>query len=245
MALAKSPLGLTDCRKCCILYIWKRQNKSKLAYQRDEHRVHLIVYHLIWCPKRRKPILVGGLKEVVVRNSLKESAKEKGWNILTLAIQPDHIHLFVRVWPSDSASEVVKETQRVYILLPPKGISSQYSRSFHLCGHARIFHQQRVLSSVPNYSGIQRRPRKEFEMGLWKERGNSSIVVKVWTGTCWSWIKVRITGRKISADVDLGSPQLIRHGQRRHPYLPSRTCFYEPVMLISLEMPGAFSFNPF
>ena len=50
-------------------------------------------------------------------------------------------------------------------------------------------------------------------MGLWKERGNSSIVVKVWTGTCWSWIKVRITGRKISADVDLGSPQLIRHGQ--------------------------------
>jgi REP element-mobilizing transposase RayT len=30
-----------------------------MEYQRDEHRVHLIVYHLIWCPKRRKPVLTG------------------------------------------------------------------------------------------------------------------------------------------------------------------------------------------
>ena len=25
-----------------------------MEYQRDEHRVHLIVYHLVWCPTRRK-----------------------------------------------------------------------------------------------------------------------------------------------------------------------------------------------
>ncbi|MFL5626524.1 MAG: hypothetical protein ACJ788_13120 [Ktedonobacteraceae bacterium] len=34
-----------------------------MDYQRDEHRVHLIVYHLIWCPKRRKAILTGSLKD--------------------------------------------------------------------------------------------------------------------------------------------------------------------------------------
>ena len=83
-------------------------NKGKLEYQRDEHRVHLIVYHLIWCPKRRKPILVGKLKERC-QELLEATCKEKGWNILTLAIQPDHIHLFVRVWPSESAAEVIKE----------------------------------------------------------------------------------------------------------------------------------------
>ncbi|TMD67693.1 MAG: IS200/IS605 family transposase [Chloroflexi bacterium] len=82
--------------------------KSKLEYQRDEHRVHLIVYHLIWCPKRRKPILVGKLKDRC-QELLEATCKEKGWDILTLAIQPDHIHLFVRAWPSDSAAEVVKE----------------------------------------------------------------------------------------------------------------------------------------
>ena len=38
---------------------------------------------------------------------------EKGWNSLALAIQPDHIHLCVRVWPSDSAAAVVKECKGI------------------------------------------------------------------------------------------------------------------------------------
>jgi putative transposase len=81
---------------------------TTFEYQRDEHRVHLIVYHLIWCPKRRKAILTGLLKERC-QQLIEQKCQEKGWEILTLAIQPDHIHLFVRVWPSDSAAEVVKE----------------------------------------------------------------------------------------------------------------------------------------
>ncbi len=36
---------------------------KKLDYQRDEHRVHVILYLLIWYPKRRKPILFGKVKE--------------------------------------------------------------------------------------------------------------------------------------------------------------------------------------
>ena len=46
--------------------------------------------------------------------------------------------------------------------------------------------------------------------GMWRERNESSIVVKVWTSTCWSWIKVRITGRELPTDAEVGSPQLIR-----------------------------------
>jgi putative transposase len=93
-----------------MLYIISMETteKGRFKYQRDEHRVHLIVYHLIWCPKRRKPILVGNLRDRC-QEILEAKCKEKGWDILTLAIQPDHIHIFVRVWPSDSASEVVKE----------------------------------------------------------------------------------------------------------------------------------------
>lgn len=77
-------------------------------YQRDEHRLHLIVYHLIWCPRRRKPILTGPLKSRC-EQLIEQKCQEKGWSLLTLAIQPDHIHVFVRVWPSDSAAKVVKE----------------------------------------------------------------------------------------------------------------------------------------
>lgn len=40
---------------------------------------------------------------------IEQKCAEKGWTVLELAIQPDHIHLFVRVWPTDSAADVVKE----------------------------------------------------------------------------------------------------------------------------------------
>ena len=47
------------------------------------------------------------------REFIEGKCAEHGWEILALAIQPDHIHLFVRVWPSDSAAEVVKECKGV------------------------------------------------------------------------------------------------------------------------------------
>lgn len=40
---------------------------------------------------------------------IRQKCDEKGWTILELAVQPDHSHVFARVWPSVSAAEVVKE----------------------------------------------------------------------------------------------------------------------------------------
>ncbi len=77
-------------------------------YRRDEHRVHLIVYHLVWTPKRRKAVLVGPVA-TDCRELIERKCAEEGWDILTLAVQPDHIHLFVQAWPTVSAAEVVKE----------------------------------------------------------------------------------------------------------------------------------------
>lgn len=87
-------------------------------YTRDEHRVHLIVYHLVWCPRRRKPVLVGAVAERC-RALIEEKCAGKGWVVLSVAIQPDHVHLFVQVWPTDSASDVVKEC---------KGLTSHHLR---------------------------------------------------------------------------------------------------------------------
>lgn len=83
-----------------------------MDYKRDEHRVHLIVYHLVWTPKRRKPVLTGAVAKDC-RQLIETKCAEKGWEILELALQPDYIHLFVRVWPTDSAAEVVKECKGI------------------------------------------------------------------------------------------------------------------------------------
>jgi len=50
--------------------------------------------------------------------------------------------------------------------------------------------------------------------GMWKERTGSSILIKVWTGSCWSWIRVRLSGREMPSGFDLCSPQLVRRGGR-------------------------------
>jgi len=52
----------------------------------------------MWIPKRRKKILVGRvaqrLKEIIW-----EVAREREWEIIELAIQPDHVHLFLEATP--------------------------------------------------------------------------------------------------------------------------------------------------
>ena len=48
--------------------------------------------------------------------------------------------------------------------------------------------------------------------GQWKEREHGSILLKVWTGTVWSWLKVRLTGRELPEGVELGSPSLVGRG---------------------------------
>ena len=83
-----------------------------MEYQRDEHRVHLVIYHLVWTPKRRKAVLTGSIA-IDCQRLIETKCGEKGWEIIELAVKPDHIHLFVRVWPSDSAADVVKECKGV------------------------------------------------------------------------------------------------------------------------------------
>lgn len=92
-----------------------------MEYQRDEHRVHLIVYHLIWCPKRRKSVLVGQVARDC-RALIEAKLKERGWECIELAIEPDHVNLFVRAWPTTAAYEIVKAC---------KGITSHDLRNKH------------------------------------------------------------------------------------------------------------------
>lgn len=79
-----------------------------MEYIKDEHRIHLIVYHLIWCPKRRRKVLIGNIKEDCEK-LIREKCDDKGWKIHELSIQPDHIHLFVQSFPNVPAYEIVKE----------------------------------------------------------------------------------------------------------------------------------------
>lgn len=83
-----------------------------MEYQRDEHRVHLILYHIVFCPKRRKPVLVGNVAKDV-EHLIRLKCEEQGWEVVALEVMPDHVHLFVRAWPTTSAAEVVKQVKGI------------------------------------------------------------------------------------------------------------------------------------
>jgi putative transposase len=69
-----------------------------MDYLHEQHTVHLIVYHIIWCPKRRRRILRGEIAQRL-EQLVNEVAVEHNWQVLNLSIQPDHVHLFIRSNP--------------------------------------------------------------------------------------------------------------------------------------------------
>ena len=53
---------------------------------------------IIWCPKRHRRVLVGPVHDRL-KQIMHEVAHEHDWQIIPLAIQPDHVHLFIRANP--------------------------------------------------------------------------------------------------------------------------------------------------
>jgi putative transposase len=76
-----------------------------LVYSHEGHNVHLVVYHIIWCPERRRKVLIGP-KRARLEQIIREVAAEHDWTVLGLAIQPDHVHLFVRADPNTLPSNI-------------------------------------------------------------------------------------------------------------------------------------------
>ncbi|GEM87961.1 IS200/IS605 family transposase ISH22 [Meiothermus granaticius NBRC 107808] len=75
-------------------------------YKHNNTSVSLLRYHFVWCPKRRRKVLVGALGERL-KELLREKATELGWEIIALEIMPDHVHLFISVDPDMAPSQVM------------------------------------------------------------------------------------------------------------------------------------------
>lgn len=61
----------------------------------------------MWCPKYRKSILKGKIKEFL-KDQIDTIAETKNWKVLELKIMSDHIHLFISAPPFDSPTAIVK-----------------------------------------------------------------------------------------------------------------------------------------
>lgn len=88
-------------------------------YAKNSGAVFSLKYHLVWCPKYRRPVLEGAV-EKRLREVLEDVRAEHVWTIHALEVMPDHVHLFIESDPIYSVAEIVNRL---------KGASSRILRS--------------------------------------------------------------------------------------------------------------------
>lgn len=76
-------------------------------YRHKTTSVSLINYHLIWCPKRRRRVLVNAV-QVRLDGLIREVAAELDCTVLALEIMPDHLHLFLSAPPTLAPNQIVR-----------------------------------------------------------------------------------------------------------------------------------------
>lgn len=127
---------------------------TKDKYTRKKTSVSQINYHFVFCPKRRKRVLVNDigrrLEEIIY-----QKAKELECDILALEIMPDHVHLFIRCPPTiaphqimfrikGSSSRLLRKEFPQLLKLP-----SLWTRSYY-CGTAGDVSSETIKKYIAN-----------------------------------------------------------------------------------------------
>ena len=77
------------------------------SVKRTSHAVYDLKYHMVWVPKYRKMILKGDLAKRV-REVFAEIAERYEFEIDTMEVKEDHVHLFLTAPPRYSPAGVVQ-----------------------------------------------------------------------------------------------------------------------------------------
>jgi putative transposase len=71
---------------------------SKRAYKSNRNVYYSCKYHVVWCPKYRRKVLVEQVAERL-KQIIAEVCQQQQADVLSLEIMPDHVHLLVEVAP--------------------------------------------------------------------------------------------------------------------------------------------------
>ena len=79
----------------------------KMRYKSNHNVVYSCKYHVIWCPKYRRKVLVGSVADRL-KELIYQVANELGVEVLEMETDRDHIHLLVEVDPQFGVNKFVK-----------------------------------------------------------------------------------------------------------------------------------------
>ena len=81
---------------------------TKDRYTTSAHCIYNLGYHIIWCPKYRRKVLVNGIDERL-KELLNEKAAALEITIEKMEVMPNHVHLFVKGKPSVPVQHIVNQ----------------------------------------------------------------------------------------------------------------------------------------
>ena len=78
-----------------------------IQYKSNNNVVYSCKYHVVWCPKYRRSVLVNDV-DTRLREIIQAVCAESRADILALDIMPDHVHLLVEVDPQYGIHRLVR-----------------------------------------------------------------------------------------------------------------------------------------
>ena len=78
-----------------------------MGIRRAKHTVYDLKYHLVWIPKYRKDIL-GGEVSRYLKEIFQRISEEYGFEIDTMEVVEDHVHIFLAAPPRYSPAQLVQ-----------------------------------------------------------------------------------------------------------------------------------------
>jgi putative transposase len=75
-------------------------------YAKNAGAVFSLKYHIVWCPKYRRPVLVKPV-DVRLKALLRLKAEQLELTIHEMQVMSDHVHLFVEGGPTICVAEIV------------------------------------------------------------------------------------------------------------------------------------------
>lgn len=79
-----------------------------MEYKSNKNVVYSCKYHVVWCPKYRRKVLVNGV-DIRLKELIKEIAQEFCIDIIEMKVMPDHVHLLIEVDPQFGIHKAVKQ----------------------------------------------------------------------------------------------------------------------------------------
>ena len=78
-----------------------------MNYKSNNNVVYSCKYHVVWCPKYRRPVLVDGV-DVRLKELISQLCIEHHFDLIEMEVMPDHVHLLIEVDPQFGIHRAVK-----------------------------------------------------------------------------------------------------------------------------------------